>query len=428
MSKTFRLWVAITAAAMAAPALPVGQEKKAEQQAPPITQPKPIKLADIRMRDVCILPDQASKTYYMVGPAGPGAGVRAYTSKDLSSWQGPQKIFTAPRDMWGDIPVVSVWAPELHLYKGKYYLFLTFDTRNLLPEQWRDWRPRVTRGSQILVSDSPTGPFKGFQKHSTTPVDMMTLDGTLWVEDGVPYMVFCHEWVQITIGTIDYMKLEDDLSGAAGEPKRLFDANSASWSKKGGEGCYVTDGPYLYKSKSGKLFMIWSSFGSGGYTTGIAISASGKLAGPWTQQAEPIYAKDGGHGMIFTTFEGKLMMVLHSPNNSKQTRPRIFELEDTGETLRIDRRIHRLARRGPSRCRHISRRSTGPHRGSAGADQGDGSLELLDGGRVLFDFSIFGYRAVQYVPDAYGESVLDVKWKISVYLARILWPDRNCWA
>jgi hypothetical protein len=28
----------------------------------------------------------------------------------------------------------------------------------------------------------------------------MALDGTLWVEDGVPYMIFCHEWIQITDG------------------------------------------------------------------------------------------------------------------------------------------------------------------------------------------------------------------------------------
>jgi GH43 family beta-xylosidase len=295
-------------------------------------QSKTTKLADIRMRDVCILPDQASKTYYMVGSAG--RGVRAYTSTDLSSWQGPQIIFQAPKDVWGDTPIVSIWAPELHSYKGKYYLFLTFDTRNLLPEQWRDWRPRVTRGSQVFVSESPTGPFKGFQKRSITPTDMMTLDGTLWAEDGVPYMVFCHEWVQITIGTIEYVKLKDDLSEAISEPKRLFDGQAAPWAKKQREGCFVTDGPYLYKSKSGKLFMIWSSFGTGGYATGIAISASGKLAGPWTQQAEPLYARDGGHGMLFTTFEGKLMLVLHSPHGP-QARPRIFELEDTGETLRM---------------------------------------------------------------------------------------------
>src|SRR4051812_29484441 len=69
------------------------------------------KLADVRMRDVCILADQPSKTYYMVGPAR--RGVRAYTSKDLRTWEGPQVIYQPADDVWGDIPIVSIWAPEL---------------------------------------------------------------------------------------------------------------------------------------------------------------------------------------------------------------------------------------------------------------------------------------------------------------------------
>ncbi len=292
-----------------------------------------VKLGAIRLRDVCILPDPASKTYYMVGPGF--RTVRAYTSQDLVNWQGPKTIYRPATNVWGNIPVVNIWAPELHAYQGKYYLFLTFDTRNRFPEQWRNWLPRVTRGSQVLVSDAPIGPFTPFQNHSTLPVDMMTLDGTFWVEERVPYMVFCQEWVQIKDGTINYIRLKDDLSETVGEPKRLFDGSDAVWSKKSEQyGCHVTDGHYLYQGKSGKLFMIWTSGGYTGYTTGIAISDSGKLAGPWKQQAEPIYAKNGGHGMLFKTFEGKLMMVLHSPNDFG-ARPRIFEMEDTGDTLRI---------------------------------------------------------------------------------------------
>jgi len=302
-------------------------------QAQPAIQPThATKLADIRMRDVCILPDQASKTYYMVGPAR--RGVRAYTSKDLVTWQGPQIIFSAPQDIWGKIPIVSIWAPELHSYKGKYYLFLTFDTRNKFPEQWRNWLPRVTRGSQVLAADAPTGPFKPFANHSTLPVDMMTLDGTFWVEDGVPYMVFCHEWVQITNGSIEYIRLKDDLSETVGEPITLFHGAEAPWARTGKQnGNTVTDGPYLYKGKTGKLYMVWSSSGAKGYTEGISVSASGKLAGPWTHQAEPIFGDNGGHGMLFTTFDGRLMNVLHAPNGPA-ARPRIFQMEDTGDTLR----------------------------------------------------------------------------------------------
>jgi arabinan endo-1,5-alpha-L-arabinosidase len=292
-----------------------------------------IKLAAIHWRDMCIYPDPLTKTYYMVGPGG--RGVRLYTSKDLLNWFGPKQIYEAPGDVWGKIPVINIWAPELHAYKGKYYLFLTFNTQNKLPEQKTDWNPLVTRGSQVLVSDSLCGPYKTFQHHSTAPVNMMTLDGTLWEEDGIPYMVFCHEWVQITDGEICKVRLKDNLSETVGEPVSLFHASDAKWSMKDKKkGNNVTDGCFLYKGKTGKLYMIWASFSEGGYTEGISISNSGKLAGPWTQQDEPLYNQDGGHGMVFTTFEGKLMMVLHSPNN-KESRPKIFEMEDTGNTLRV---------------------------------------------------------------------------------------------
>jgi arabinan endo-1,5-alpha-L-arabinosidase len=305
------------------------------------------KLPDVRMRDVCILVDEKTKTYYAISsgraPAKDGfknSAVRAFTSKDLVNWEGPHTIFQTPADLWGDVNITGIWAPEMQFYKGKYYLFLTFDTDSKFPEQWRAWRPRVKRGSQVLVGDSPLGPFKAFQNRSTLPVDMMTLDGTFWVEDGVPYMVFAHEWVQIKDGTVDMVRLKDDLSETVGEPTRLFNGSDAVWSKKNEDyGCHVTDGPYLYKSKSGKLFMIWSSFSATGYTTGIAISVSGKLAGPWKQQNDPIFSADGGHSMLFKRLDGQLMMVLHSPNASGRERANLFEMVDTGETLRITKAL-----------------------------------------------------------------------------------------
>jgi hypothetical protein len=167
----------------------------------------------------------------------------------------------------------------------------------------------------------------------------MALDGTLWVEDGVPYMVFCHEWVQITDGTVELVRLKDDLSSAVGEPVTLFKASDAKWVRSlPNREAYVTDGCFLYRTRAGKLLMIWSSFGERGYTVGIASSTSGKVAGPWQQMDEPLLAIDGGHGMIFRTFDNRLVMPIHQPN-SGASRARLFELEDAGSKLRIRREI-----------------------------------------------------------------------------------------
>lgn len=299
-------------------------------------------LENFRMRDPNILVDEKTKTYYIISAnysiASVGynsASIRLFSSKDLVNWEGPHTIFQTPSDLWGDVKITGIWAPEMQYYKGKYYLFATFNTETLLGEQWREWLPRVRRATQILVGDSPLGPFKPFKNAPTLPADMMTLDGTLWEEDGVPYIVFAHEWVQITDGTIEFAQLKDDLSDIVGEPKRLFRGSDAPWARKSPQwGCWVTDGPDFYKSKSGKLFMIWSSFSDTGYTTGVAVSDSGKLAGPWKQNAEPLFSADGGHGTIFKRFDGQLMLVLHSPNKNTE-RAKLYEIEDTGETLRI---------------------------------------------------------------------------------------------
>ena len=159
-----------------------------------------VTLDEERMRDCQVWVDEAAGTYYLVtasGYRGPNgrACVVAFTSKDLATWHGPHVIFEVPEDFWSQR---GIWAPELHKHGDKFYLFLTFNTDDPFPEQWRDWYPRVKRGSQVLVADSPLGPFRAFDHtRSTLPPDMMTLDGTLYVEDGQPWMVFCHEWVQI---------------------------------------------------------------------------------------------------------------------------------------------------------------------------------------------------------------------------------------
>jgi hypothetical protein len=298
-------------------------------------------LKEIRIRDPFVLPDESTQTYFMyaqisnrIGERREPKGVEVYTSKDLKTWKGPEPVFIAPKDFWARR---MVWAPEVHRHRGKYYLFVTFTGRDPLPPV-AGRPPQQERGTQILVADSPRGPFKPFHNRAHTPREWMALDGTLWVEDGIPWMVFCHEWVQTTDGTIERVRLREDLSDVVGEPVTLFRASDAPWVRRIGDPesdrhGFVTDGPFLCRTRIGRLLMIWSSFGEGGYTTALAVSKSGTVAGPWEQIAEPLFQDNGGHGMIFKTFDGRLMLVLHQPNNSPNERARFFELEDTGDRL-----------------------------------------------------------------------------------------------
>lgn len=288
-----------------------------------------LRTEDINIRDPFILVDNGR--YYMYASAGQGK-VKVYTGTDLENWSEPQIVLNVPSDNWSN---GVIWAPEVHKYRGRYYMFATINS----PEKWKKskegWVDYTYRGTQIFCSKSPEGPFEAISNLPQTPMDYMALDGTLYVEDGKPYMVFSHEWVQVQDGTMEYEQLSRDLSHAVSAPVRMFCASAAPVAPEG-QDSYVTDGCFMYRTKTGKLLMIWATFGPEGYAECIAESVTGRISGPWRQQTDPLFSKDGGHAMIFIGLDGHLRLVLHSPNGpSGSERARFFLLEDTGDTLRI---------------------------------------------------------------------------------------------
>ena len=300
--------------------------------------------SNLLVRDPFIVVDREKGEYYLYlqtrnwRPAKEKAirGVDIFVSRDLKTWTFYGPAFQLPAESKATL----VWAPEVHCFNGAYYLFTTLTipepvaSADLVDVSGNPLQLR--RGTWVFRSDSPRGPFTPVKQGSLTPENWLSLDGTLWVEDGKPYMVFCHEWVQIVNGTIEMVELKPDLSDAVGTPKTLFAASDAPNAMPAPNASKVTDGPFLYRSPtSGNLYMLWSTFlnDSNGYTTLCARSASGKLAGPWVEHT-PIYTHDGGHGMIFTTLEGKTMMAIHQPNAGPE-RLKLLEIHEEGNTLKV---------------------------------------------------------------------------------------------
>ncbi len=283
----------------------------------------------IQMRDPYVLRHDAERCYYLYGStdkniwSGKATGFDVYRSTDLEAWEGPFPAFRPDEGFWAD---TNYWAPEVHAYQGKYYMFATFKAEG------------VRRGTQILIAEHPLGPFKPHSDGPVTPSEWECLDGTLYVDDdGDPWMIFCHEWVQIKVGTVCALRLTADLREPVGQPVELFTADDAAWVEPVKDGAaYVTDGPFAYRSGDGGLLLLWSSFKGGKYAQAIARSVSGKVAGPWVHEAEPLFAHDGGHGMIFKTFEDRIMLALHSPNQTPNERPIFFELEEEAGRLRMN--------------------------------------------------------------------------------------------
>ncbi len=278
-----------------------------------------MKREDIRIRDPFILLD--GDTYYMYGTTDlpkptidAGDTFSVYVSKDLEYFDGPFVVFDGKKaGFWADR---DYWAAEVWKYNGKFYLFGSFKSKD------------CRRATQILVSDSPMGPFEVLSNEARTPVDWECLDGTLCIEDGQPYMVFCHEWLQVENGEMCAVKLKSDFSGTIGKPILLFKAgdNPCVQGSKNGtmNNCKVTDGPFLYR-KEGKLRMIWSSFTKGRYAVLEAVSDS--LLGEW-KHLESRFEFDGGHAMLFNDLEGKRWISLHHPNTSPFERAMFLPFED----------------------------------------------------------------------------------------------------
>ena len=290
--------------------------------------------------------------YYMYG-----TGWRCYKSKSLEGpWERVEIIKHADLDSFG-IKTASVrnpWAPEVHKYNGKFYMFTTYacgehDCDYKVKENMKGfWQvPCGHRASIVLVSDSPEGPFVPISKGADgklghpTPNDMYTIDATLYVDrEGQPWMVYSKEWMTVDApkGSFLAAKLSEDLSSFVSESVLVFEATLApkdnSWE---GDGCM--DGEYFYRAEDGTLYMLWSPKVNGGYSVAVAKSASGELCGPWEAESDLLYTQDmgdgadGGHGSLFSDKCGQLWLVIHSPNDGGPARPTFIPLVEKDNKL-----------------------------------------------------------------------------------------------
>lgn len=326
-----------------------------------------LRLPDMPLHDPFIYADDRTSTYYLYTsniPSMTGVsaiGTMVYRSQNLRDWQPPVVVFQTQEGMWA---TDGGWAPEVHRYRGRYYLFTTLHNEDKplqippsnqygLPVHL----PNYMRGTIIATSDSLLGPFTPLDPtRPTPPTNFMTLDGTFYVDaDGAPWMVYAHEWLQKIDGTVEAMRLTPDLSATVGDPIYLFKGSDAFWLTEEMPTPsvhqiipYVTDGPELYRTPDGSLLMLWSTYEKntagadgtvgGTYVETYAVSRSGRLDGPWEQQ-RPLIRQDSGHGMLFYGLngpdEGKLMMILHRPFNN--ARGKLYEMRYEGSRLVVIR-------------------------------------------------------------------------------------------
>ena len=284
-----------------------------------------MKNSEINIRDPFVLYE--NEKYYMYGTRAENfgqktAGFDVYVSTDLENWSEPAECFNSEKY---DMNLNVNWAPEVHKYNGSYYMFATFTRKS-----------NGLRGTFILKAGSPLGPFVPHSNGVVTPEEWECLDGTLYInKEGKPYIIFCHEHTQIIDGTICYAPLSDDLTERIGDAVTLFKASEPCWAEeiKNENDHRITDGPFMYRTKTGELLMLWSTFIKGKYAECLVKFTDGELNMNFEHLA-PLIDDDGGHGMIFSGKEG-LYLTYHSPNRSGHEKPCFVEIEDKGDSVCI---------------------------------------------------------------------------------------------
>ena len=300
---------------------------------------------DLSMSDPYIYADEATKTYYLTSSGG-----RQYRSKDLVMWEGPYNV----------IDISGTWmekagfaaAAEIHKVGDYYYYAGTWSDHSDLIQQVPR-RYNVPHNQTVLLrASNPEGPYEVFDRnpnHDYQPREWDCIDGTLYEENGHIYMIFVHEWTQLIDGTMDYVELSADLAETISEPVTMFRASenpSCGEMNSLGEATFglkmpgwVTDGPQMFRTKTGKLGMLWATWGKERYFQAICYSESGTIAGPWIQEPEPFLADNSGHGMLFKTFEGKLIYVVHHSEGNGPRKPQYWTVDDSGDKLVLGERI-----------------------------------------------------------------------------------------
>ena len=301
---------------------------------------------DLSMSDPFIYPDPVTKTYYLTSSGG-----RQYRSKDLVMWEGPYNV----------IDLTGTWcekagfaaAAEIHKIGDYYYYAGTWSDHSDLIQQVPRRYNVPHNQTYLLRADNPEGPFVPFSvtpSYDYQPHEWDCIDGTLYEEDGHIYMVFVHEWTQLIDGTMDYIELAPDLTETISEwPVTMFRASenpSCGEMNSLGEATFglkmpgwVTDGPQMFRTQTGKLGMLWSTWGKERYLQAVCYSESGTIAGPWVQEPEPFLANNSGHGMLFRTFEGELRYVVHHSEGNGPRKPQYWTVDDSGDKLVLGKRI-----------------------------------------------------------------------------------------
>ena len=257
-------------------------------------------LVHINLPDPYVI--EVDGTYYIYGTTDRTAArtVDCYSTTDFNNFKPHLDVFKRDNSYWSGTNT-GIFAPEVMEFDGMYYMYYSADHK----ESGR-------RYIDVVVSDSPTGPFVGYEgidangnefntrldpifRHNDS-IGLSVLDQTMFIDDdGKMYMyysVYDTNRSQYIVG----FEMEDPVTPnwdtykilvRPGEETTKETYNYSKYFWEAYTGFEVAEGPQMIKSPNGKYYLTYSvnHYPNKYYTVCYAVSDSplGDYTKPWVK-------------------------------------------------------------------------------------------------------------------------------------------------
>src|SRR5258708_2399196 len=257
---------------------------------------------------------QKDSTYYYMNTLGNRLAIWSTHKMSQLSRATATTIWTPP--VMGPYSK-EIWAPELHTFQGKWYMYFAADDGN-----------NDNHRIYVLENDgadplSGAWAFKG--KIADSTADHWAIDASVFEYNGQLYLIWSG-WQGATNGDQDIYiaKMSDPVTL---QGKRVMISSPTQPWEKAGAPPIVNEGPEALINPSGQLFLTYSASGcwTDGYCLGLlTLRPGGDPLNPadCTKSANPVFSSQAGNGAyapghngFFVSRDGRQNWILYHANS-----------------------------------------------------------------------------------------------------------------
>jgi GH43 family beta-xylosidase len=233
--------------------------------------------------------------YYLVQSINGATALEVTKSRTLTGLASGTRVTVWTRPASTGPLCCNVWAPELQLINGRFYIYFAADDGN-----------NANHRMYVLESNSldPQGSYT-LRGKIAAPTDRWAIDGSV-LQVGSSLYYLWSGWEGTTDGQQNlYIAPMSNPYTLSGE-RVLLSAPTNRWERVGGPP-YVNEGPQVLQ-RNGKVFVVYSASGSwtNDYCLGMLTASSTSnllLASSWTKSAGCVFAKrDTAYGPGHNSF------------------------------------------------------------------------------------------------------------------------------